>query len=137
MKIQFLNGGLANQVFQYLFARGYELTNPGAIMYLDDSYFALHSVHNGYELTNVFGIHPHMVSSLFETDVWEYILNQKKEGLSLPQILSNNGCLSPPTVTSLKSMVTQVMSIITVTGSMRNGGYSINLFFCMNCNFRN
>lgn len=91
MKIQFFNGGLANQVFQYFFARGYELTNPGAIMYLDDSYFALHSVHNGYELTNVFGLHPHMVSSLFETDVWEYILNQKKEGLSLPQILSNNG----------------------------------------------
>lgn len=25
-------------------------------MYLDDSYFALHTVHNGYELEKVFGI---------------------------------------------------------------------------------
>ena len=41
MKIQFLNGGLANQAFQYIFARHYELSHPGEIMYLDDSYFAL------------------------------------------------------------------------------------------------
>lgn len=87
MKIQFLNGGLANQVFQYIFARGYELSHPGYAMYLDDSYFGVHTVHNGYELSKVFGLSPHMVSELFDADVWEWILAQKKEGISLPQVL--------------------------------------------------
>ncbi|MCI9144363.1 MAG: alpha-1,2-fucosyltransferase, partial [Lachnospiraceae bacterium] len=50
MKIQFLNGGLANQAFQYIFTRVYELSHPGEVIYMDDSYFALNTVHNGYEL---------------------------------------------------------------------------------------
>ena len=47
MKIQFLNGGLANQAFQYIFAKYYELSHPGDAMYMDDTYFALNTVHNG------------------------------------------------------------------------------------------
>lgn len=90
MKIQFLNGGLANQAFQYIFARHYELTHPGEIMYLDDSYFALHTVHNGYELEKVFGLKPHMLSECFDEEVWNYILDQKKAGKSVPQILCEN-----------------------------------------------
>lgn len=91
MKIQFLNGGLANQVFQYIFARYYELSHPGEFMYLDDSYFALHTVHNGYELEKVFGLKPHMLSECFDDEVWNYILQNKKEGKSIPQILCENG----------------------------------------------
>lgn len=91
MKIQFLNGGLANQTFQYIFSRYYELTYPGEIMYLDDSYFALNTVHNGYELEKVFGVHPHMLSECFSDDVWEYILEQRKLGKSIPEILNENG----------------------------------------------
>lgn len=91
MKIQFLNGGLANQVFQYIFARYYELSHPGEFMYLDDSYFALHTVHNGYELEKVFGLKPHMLSECFDYEVWNYILQNKKEGKSIPQILCENG----------------------------------------------
>jgi len=91
LKIQFLNGGLANQAFQYIFARHYELSYPGEIMYLDDSYFAINTIHNGYELEKVFGIKPHMISELFDADVWEYMLEQKKQGKSIPQILKDNG----------------------------------------------
>lgn len=91
MKIQFLNGGLANQTFQYIFARYYELSHPGQTMYLDDSYFALHTVHNGYELGKVFGLKPHMLSECFDQDVWEYLLAEKKAGKSIPQTLSENG----------------------------------------------
>jgi len=91
MKVQFLNGGLANQAFQYIFARYYELSHPGEIMYLDDSYFALHTVHNGYELEKVFGIRPHMLSECFDEDVWEFILAEKRAGKSIPQILCENG----------------------------------------------
>lgn len=91
MKIQFLNGGLANQAFQYIFARYYELSHPGEIMYMDDSYFALNTVHNGYELEKVFGIKPHMLSECFDKDVWDFILQQRREGKSIPQILLDNG----------------------------------------------
>ena len=90
MKIQFLNGGLANQAFQYIFAKYYELSHPGEVMYMDDSYFALNSVHNGYELEKVFGIKPHMLSSCFDEDVWEFILEERKNGKSIPRILCEN-----------------------------------------------
>lgn len=91
MKIQFLNGGLANQAFQYIFARYFELSHPGEIMFMDDSYFALHTVHNGYELEKVFGIKPHMLSECFDEEVWQFILDQRREGKSVPQILCENG----------------------------------------------
>ena len=86
-KIQFLNGGLANQAFQYIFARYYELSHPGGVMYMDDSYFALNTVHNGYELEKVFGIKPHMLSEVFDQEMWQYILEERKNGKSIPQIL--------------------------------------------------
>lgn len=91
MKVQFFNGGLANQAFQYIFARYYELSHPGEIMYLDDSYFSLYTVHNGYELEKVFGIKPHFLSECFEQDVWNYILEEKANRKSVPQILCENG----------------------------------------------
>lgn len=91
MKVQFLNGGLANQAFQYIFARYYELSHPGEIMYMDDSYFALNTVHNGYELEKVFGIRPHMLSECFDKDIWEFILEKKRVGKSVPQTLCENG----------------------------------------------
>lgn len=90
MKIQFLNGGLANQTFQYIFSRYFELSHPGEFMYMDDTYFALHSVHNGYELEKAFGIRPHMLSECFDETVWNAILAEKKDGKSIPQIFSEN-----------------------------------------------
>lgn len=91
MKIQFLNGGLANQAFQYIFCRYYELSYPGDVIYMDDSYFALNTVHNGYELEKVFGIKAHMLSECFTKDVWDFILSERKKGKSVPQILLENG----------------------------------------------
>lgn len=90
MKIQFLNGGLANQAFQYIFARYYELSHPGDKIYLDDSYFALNTVHNGYELEKVFGIKAPMLSECFTKEVWEFMLEEKRKGKSIPQILKEN-----------------------------------------------
>ena len=90
MRVQFLNGGLANQAFQYIFARYYELTTGGQ-MYLDDSYFALNTVHNGYELERVFGIRPHMLSECFDEEVWGFILQERRQGKSIPTIFCENG----------------------------------------------
>ena len=91
MKIQFLNGGLANQTFQYIFAKYYELSYPGEIMYMDDTYFAVNTVHNGYELDKVFGVKPHFLSECFDEEVWNFILEEKRMGKSVPQILNENG----------------------------------------------
>lgn len=91
MKIQFLNGGLANQAFQYIFAKYYELSHPGNIMYMDDTYFALNTVHNGYELEKVFGIKANMLSSCFSYDEWQEILKEKAKGKSVPQIFKDQG----------------------------------------------
>ena len=92
MKIVFLNGGLANQVFQYMFFRFAQINNPDEEWYLDDSFFFVHHVHNGYELGKVFGLHPNLLSEYFEPDVWEYMMGLKKEqDKSIPQILLDNG----------------------------------------------
>ena len=90
MNIQFLNGGLAIQAFHYIYARYYELSHPGDCMYMDDTYFALHTVHNGYELEKVFEIRPHMLSECFDEKVWNFILEERKSGKSVPQIFLEN-----------------------------------------------
>lgn len=70
MKIQYLNGGLANQVFQYIFVRFAELYYPaGGPWFLDDSFFFANQVHNGYELEKVFGIQANLLSRYFDADV--------------------------------------------------------------------
>ncbi len=93
MKIQFLNGGLANQVFQYIFYRFAKIKEPeNGPWFLDDSFFFVHDVHNGYELEKVFGLKPDLLSEYFDADVWEYMIAQKKEeNKSIPQILLENG----------------------------------------------
>ena len=92
MKIQLLNGGLGNQVFQYIFARFVELTTDD-IVYLDDSFFYLTNMHNGYELERVFPHScPHLLSKEFEPKHWNYLLENKKKDISLCQSLKNSGC---------------------------------------------
>lgn len=96
MKICTLNGGLANQVFQYIFYRCGEINavNKGRdeIWYLEDSAFYLANEHNGYEMERVFGLHPHLLSAAFEDDVWDYLLaNVRKSQSSVLQELWNNG----------------------------------------------
>lgn len=57
---------------------------------MDDTYFALHTVHNGYELEKVFGIRPHILSECFDEKVWNFILEERKRGKSVPQIFLEN-----------------------------------------------
>lgn len=92
MKIQYLNGGLANQVFQYIFARYAELSSPNhEPCYLDDSFFYVNQVHNGYELQKIFNLHPALLSKQFDTDVWNMLIESKRAGISVPQSLKNLG----------------------------------------------
>lgn len=92
MRIQYLNGGLANQVFQYVFVRFAELSNPSEEPWLiDDSFFFVNNVHNGYELEKVFGIKANLLSKNFETEVWAEFIRNKRNGISIPQSFKNLG----------------------------------------------
>ena len=90
--ITFLNGGLANQTFQYIFYRFLQLSRGSAEgVYMDDSFFYTHRIHNGYELEKVFGVKPALLSGLFDDDVWAEMIEQKKAGRSIPQQLLDMG----------------------------------------------
>lgn len=92
MRIQYLNGGLANQVFQYIFVRFAELNMPSSTPWLiDDSFFFLNNVHNGYELEKVFGIHANLLSNNFDVDTWQEFIKNKAAGISIPQSFANLG----------------------------------------------
>lgn len=92
MKIQFLNGGLANQVFQYIFVRYAELAHPKhEPWFIDDSFFFVNNIHNGYELEKVFNIKANLLSKTFDKDVWEEFIKNKKNGISIPQTLKELG----------------------------------------------
>lgn len=91
MRIQLLNGGLGNQVFQYLFVRFAERYCPEETWYFDDSAFFVSEQHNGYELEKIWGIKANLLSGYFDADVWEEIVRLRKEGTSLPQIFLDMG----------------------------------------------
>jgi len=91
MRIQQLSGGFANQVFQYVFMRYGELSNPKESWYLDDSDFYVNKKYNGYELEKVFGIKPKLLSWYYGPDKWKGMIEQKKKGKSIPQILKDEG----------------------------------------------
>ena len=89
-RIHFLNGGLANQTFQYILYRYVQLSCSDDV-YLDDSAFWVRPAHNGYELARVFGVTPTLLSNYLEQDVWDEIIRLKKEGKSVPQIWKDMG----------------------------------------------
>ena len=91
MKIQQLSGGLASQVFQYVFMRYGEMSNPDESWYLDDSAFFVKEKYNGYELEKVFGVKPKLLSEYYGPDRWKLMIEQKKKGRSIPQILRDEG----------------------------------------------
>jgi len=106
MKIVLLDGGLFNQVTQYVFARNVEMYT-GEKVYLDDSWFYInHSddcndsekhIPLDYQLTKFPNAKPNLLSQYFSPDVWDGIIAEIKKlpptwgGSYMPQILKNNG----------------------------------------------
>jgi len=91
MRIQRLSGGLASQVFQYVFMRFGQLTNPGDDWCLDDSEFFIKDKYNGYELENVFGVKPKLLSKTLSEEEWGSLIEKKRAGMSVPQIFKDGG----------------------------------------------
>ncbi|MCM1565414.1 MAG: alpha-1,2-fucosyltransferase [Dehalobacter sp.] len=106
MKIVLLDGALANQTTQYIFARCLEEAT-GDKVYLDDLWFYLEhgdlaesvesQEHHSYQLHKYTGTKPTLLSSYFTPDVWEEIVSiaRKKPpllgGSHMPQILKDSG----------------------------------------------
>lgn len=89
MKIVMMNGGLGNQVFQYIFYRAlYEVQQKNC--YLDDSVFFRSNQHNGYEMEKIFKVNPKKISDFFTQDVWEYIIKKLNDGEHICNILQKN-----------------------------------------------
>ena len=84
MKLQYFNGGLGNQIFQYIFYRYFQIhakeLGYSEEIWLDNmKFFKVHE-HNGYELERVFGLKPNLISNYFDQDVWEYMVETAKGG---------------------------------------------------------
>lgn len=91
MRIQYLNGGLANQTFQYIFYRYAQLSVPeNGPWYLDDSFFFVKKQHNGYELEKVYGVKPNLLSQEFAGE-WKDIVESKRNGGSVPETFLRQG----------------------------------------------
>jgi len=114
MDIVFMNGGLGNQAFQYIFARYLEESANKTVL-IDDMHFFLmedeiknnrenkpantpdKTVHNGYELEYVFPNmkKPLLISEFFEPDVWAHMVDVAKKSdlpvLSTARQLIDNG----------------------------------------------
>ena len=86
-----MNGGLGNQLFQYIFLRWMEI-KTGEECIIEDSAFCLENpAHNGYEIEKLFGIKKSKLSQLFDEDVWQVMMEERKSGKSIPQQLLDNG----------------------------------------------
>lgn len=92
MRIALCNGGLGNQTFQYIFSRWIELAS-GEKCFLDDSAFWGKKVaHNGFEMKRVFpNAKIQLLSSVFDEDVWTYMLEQRSKGRSICQQIKDMG----------------------------------------------
>lgn len=91
MWIVMLNGGLGNQMFQYIFAL--YLAQNGARVVIDDSaFFGTRVEHNGFEVPHFFpeGTLP-LLSSHFSSDVWDEMVVRKECGMSIPEQLRAGG----------------------------------------------
>lgn len=92
LRIVLMNGGLGNQMYQYTFLRYIEHFT-GEKCYVDDSAFCLgdHVEHNGYELEKIFGVKLNLLSRYFSEDVWNEMIKNRLNGISIPQQLLDSG----------------------------------------------
>ena len=92
MKIIMMNGGLGNQLFQYIFYRIVEERYKDQdVCFIDDSAFFLSDQHNGYELEKIFGLKPNLLSEFFDQETWSYILAEVGKGRNIVNVLQDSG----------------------------------------------
>lgn len=92
MQIIMLNGGLGNQLFQYIFARYIEKISADKCCIDDSAFWGNNVEHNGYEVDKIFlGNHLPKLSEYFSSDVWNEMLKNMDDGITIPSQLLNAG----------------------------------------------
>jgi hypothetical protein len=91
MRIVLMNGGLGNQMFQYIFYRWLELNTTDPCVIDDSAFFEGRIEHNGYELERIFNVRPKRLSQIFNEELWNEMLENRKAGVSIEQQLQDNG----------------------------------------------
>ena len=90
MKIILMNGGLGNQLFQYVFYRYIQLVTED-ICFIDDSAFLGGDVeHNGFEIEKIFGLKCNLLSDFVGHEAWKEMMRERSKGISIPQQLVNS-----------------------------------------------
>lgn len=90
MKVIMMNGGLGNQLFQYIFYKFIQI-NSGDDCCIDDRFFSTTKAHNGYELERVFGLTPPMLRDRFEPGEWHKILAESASSVNIIDSLASRG----------------------------------------------
>jgi hypothetical protein len=90
-----INGGLGNQLFQYIFYRFLEEITGDECILCDDE-FAASEYHNGYEIERIFGLKAKRLSEIMPPDEWERLLelSHKTKTKTVPEILSEKAPLT-------------------------------------------
>lgn len=91
MQIVMLNGGLGNQVFQYIFFRWLEVRSRERCIIDDSAFFGHDVMHSGYELERVFSVCPQRLSERFPADVWDMMIRKMNQGIPVCQQLLDAG----------------------------------------------
>ena len=92
MVLVYINGGLGNQIFQYMIFRWLEQA-VGEECVLDDGlFFGKNVPHHGYELERIFGVRPRRLSELIPADAWQFMVERReKSGIGIAQQLLDGG----------------------------------------------
>lgn len=103
MKLVYINGGLGNQMFQYMFFYWLQHQVNDECVLDDLAFFGSRVPHNGYELERIFGIHAPRMSERFDKETWDGMARARdEEGKSVPQMFRDLGI--PITVVREKSV---------------------------------
>lgn len=91
MRIVFINGGLGNQIFQYIFFRWLEVETGESCVLDDGLFFGANVPHNGYELERIFGVRKKRLSQMIPPSVWQEMIKRKETGVGIAQQLLDAG----------------------------------------------
>ncbi len=91
MRIVYVNGGLGNQIFQYVFFRWLEVETGESCVIDDGLFFGANVPHNGYELERLFGVRKKRLSRIIPEPVWREMIRRKEAGVGIAQQLLDAG----------------------------------------------
>lgn len=91
MQLVMLNGGLGNQIFQYIFFRWLEVRSGEPCVIDDSAFFGNHVEHGGYEMERVFSVYPKRLSSYFDSGTWAMMIAKMEQGIPVYQQLADVG----------------------------------------------